>query len=55
MRAAMAEASKIVLNGFVLRTDAARIHYPNRFYDARGTAMWERVIELITKTKELAA
>jgi DNA polymerase I len=55
MRAAMAEASKIVLGGFELRTDAARIHYPDRFYDSRGAAMWERVIELITKTKELAA
>jgi DNA polymerase-1 len=50
MRAAMAEASKIVLGGFELRTDSTRIHYPNRFHDSRGTAMWERVIELITNT-----
>jgi hypothetical protein len=48
MRAAMAEASRIVLDGFELRTDATRIHYPNRFYDPRGIAMWDRVIELVT-------
>ena len=49
MRAAMAEASKIVLAGFELRTDGARVIHPNRFQDARGTAMWERVIALIAK------
>jgi hypothetical protein len=49
MRAAMAEASKIVLDGFELRTDATRIRYPDRYQDPRGTAMWNRVIELITK------
>jgi DNA polymerase I len=49
MRAAMAEASKIILAGFELRTDAVRIRYPDRYRDPRGTAMWDRVIELITK------
>jgi DNA polymerase I len=49
MRAAMAEASKIVLAGFELRTDATRVIHPNRFQDARGIAMWERVIALIAK------
>jgi hypothetical protein len=47
MRTAMAEASRIVLDGFELRTDAMRVHYPDRFHDPRGTAMWNRVIELI--------
>jgi hypothetical protein len=57
MRAAMAEASNIVLAGFELRTDATRIQYPDRYQDPRGTAMWNRVIELITKrsTVEVAA
>jgi hypothetical protein len=59
MRAAMAEASKIVLAGFELRTDAKSIRYPDRYQDPRGTEMWNRVIELITKrttaTKEKAA
>jgi hypothetical protein len=49
MRAAMAEASKIVLAGFELRTDAMRVRYPDRYRDPRGTAMWDRVIELITR------
>jgi DNA polymerase I len=49
MRAAMAEASKIVLDGFELRTDATRVIHPNRFQDARGIAMWDRVIALIAK------
>jgi DNA polymerase I len=49
MRAAMAEASKIVLDGFELRTDATRVCYPDRYQDPRGTAMWNRVIELIGK------
>jgi hypothetical protein len=49
MRAAMAEASRIVLDGFELRTDVARVLYPKRFRDSRGIAMWDRVIELIAK------
>ena len=47
MRAAMAEASKIILNGFELRTDVHRTLYPHRYHDARGTVMWNRVMELI--------
>jgi hypothetical protein len=50
MRAAMAEASKIVLRGFELRTDATRTLYPDRYRDARGTEMWNRVMELISTT-----
>jgi hypothetical protein len=60
MRAAMADASRTVLDGFELRTDAMRVRYPDRFQDPRGAAMWNRVIELIAKrtttaTKEEAA
>jgi len=51
MRAAMAEASKIVLTGFELRTEAMRVRYPDRYQDPRGTAMWDRVIELITRRR----
>jgi hypothetical protein len=49
MRAAMAEASRIVLTGFELRTDVMRMRYPDRFRDPRGIAMWDKVIELIKK------
>jgi hypothetical protein len=59
MRTAMAEASRIVLAGFELRTDVMRVKYPDRFQDPRGTTMWNRVNELIAKrittTKEKAA
>ena len=57
MRAAMAEASRIVLAGFELRTEATPVRYPNRFQDPRGTAMWDRVIALCSTamTKEAAA
>ena len=46
--------------GFELRNDAMSIRYPDRFQDPRGTAMWNRVIELIGRrgtamAKEAAA
>lgn len=47
MRAAMAEASRIILEGFELRTDVKRVTYPDRFYDERGVVMWQRVMALI--------
>jgi DNA polymerase I len=39
MRAAMAEASRIVLNGFELGTDVSIVRYPDRYADKRGTRM----------------
>jgi DNA polymerase-1 len=54
MRAAMAEASKIVLGGFKLRTDATPISHPYRFRDPRGATMWDKVIGLITKRQQTA-
>jgi DNA polymerase-1 len=49
MREAMSEASRIVLDGFELGTDADVIKYPNRFSDERGAVMWARVMTLTTK------
>jgi hypothetical protein len=49
MRAAMAEASRIVLDGFELRSDAMAFRYPDRFQDQRGVVMWNRVIGLIQR------
>ena len=49
MRATMAEASRIVLAGFELRTDVMRIVHPDRFMDPRGIAMWTKVTELISR------
>jgi hypothetical protein len=47
MRTAMAEASRAVLGGFELGTDAAAVLYPNRYMDPRGQIMWERVTKLL--------
>ena len=54
MRAAMAEASRIVLSGFELRTDVMRVDYPERFRDPRGDVMWTKVTELISQTYQHA-
>ena len=51
MRAAMAEASRVVLDGFEIRTDVNIVRYPDRFMDARGAVMWERTLNLITECK----
>jgi DNA polymerase I len=52
MRACMAEASQIILDGFDLRTDATLIRYPDRYSDPRGAVMWDRVIRLIAATQQ---
>lgn len=44
---AMAEASRIVLGGFELRSDANVVAYPNRYQDERGQKMWDMVWEII--------
>ena len=47
MQCAMAEASKIVLGGFPLRSEAKITRYPERFQDERGGQMWATVWDLI--------
>jgi hypothetical protein len=47
MQDAMAEASRIVLAGFELRSDCNTIRHPDRYMDGRGKVMWERVWSLI--------
>lgn len=44
---AMADASRIVLDGFELRTEAKIFAYPDRFTDPRGESMWKKVWEVI--------
>jgi hypothetical protein len=43
----MAEASRIILDGFELRTDAVLIRHPERYQDARGAVMRDRVTRLV--------
>jgi DNA polymerase-1 len=53
MRAAMAEASRIVLGGFELGTDVSITKYPNRYADKRGRVMWDTVTGLLQRQSEL--
>ena len=53
MREDMAEASRIVLGGFELATDAHVVRSPDRYMDDRGAVMWDRVIRLITERQPL--
>jgi DNA polymerase family A len=54
-RAAMAEASRLVLNGFELETDVTVVRYPDRYMDEdRGAVMWGQVMGLLTKCREAA-
>ena len=55
MQDAMREASRIVLDGFELGTDAKVVRYPDRYMDERGTVMWERVMKLINEQQERRA
>lgn len=43
----MRQASRIVLNGFELSSDAKIVRYPDRYMDERGTRMWNTVMALI--------
>lgn len=47
IRAAMAEASRVVLADFELRTEAKIIKWPDRYMDPRGERMWKEVWILI--------
>jgi hypothetical protein len=46
-RSAMAEASRTVLDGLEIGTDAEVVRWPDRYADPRGTVMWDRVTELL--------
>ena len=47
MQDVMREASRVVLDGFELGTDAEIVRYPDRYADPRGSVMWNRVMKLI--------
>jgi excisionase family DNA binding protein len=46
-RKAMEQASDLVLDGFVLRSDVNIVRYPDRYVDKRGVQMWNRVMGLL--------
>lgn len=45
--AIMAEASRVVLNGFELRTEIEIVRWPNRYEDDRGIETWTRIMRLL--------
>ena len=48
----MSEASRQVLGGFALTTDADIYGYPERYRDEeRGGKFWDKVMDLLSKTK----
>jgi hypothetical protein len=47
MKTAMAEASRIVLDGFELSTDVSVVRHPDRYADPRGADMWDTVMRLL--------
>jgi DNA polymerase-1 len=51
-QAAMAEASRVVLGGFELRSDAKIVRWPERYMDERGVKMWETVTDLLAQQVE---
>jgi DNA polymerase I len=55
MQDAMREASRIVLGGFELGTDAKIVRYPDRYMDERGVMMWDRVMKLINEQRQRTA
>lgn len=55
MQRAMADASRIVLDGFELGTDAKIVRHPDRYMDERGILMWDRVMKLIDEQQRKAA
>jgi hypothetical protein len=46
-QAAMREASRVILNGFELRSDAKIVSHPDRYVDPRGERMWQTVMEIL--------
>ncbi len=55
MQACMAHASKIVLGGLELRSDALLIRYPDRYMDPRGERMWQEVMGILGQHGGLVA
>jgi hypothetical protein len=47
LQACMAEASRVVLDGFELDTDVSVTRWPNRYMDRRGAEMWDKTTKLL--------
>jgi hypothetical protein len=45
----MQSASRLVLDGFELRTEAKVYRYPERYADERGATMWSKVMTFLAE------
>jgi DNA polymerase-1 len=45
----MRQASRCVLDGFELSSDAKIVRYPDRYMDERGQVMWDTVMKILAK------
>jgi DNA polymerase I-like protein with 3'-5' exonuclease and polymerase domains len=55
LRFCMAKASRDVLGGFEIRTEAKCVRWPGRYTDPRGALMWERIMGLLNRLEREAA
>ena len=55
IRALMSRAGRAVTGGLEVRTDAEIVRWPDRFMDARGAEMWNRVTGMLPGEVRLAA
>jgi hypothetical protein len=51
---AMARASDLVLDGFILRSEAKIVSYPDHYIDERGVEMWNRIMGLLDALEMVA-
>lgn len=51
-RRLMQRASRVILGGFEVRTDADVVRYPDRYVDERGVHMWGRVQAILAGLKK---
>ena len=49
LQACMREASRVVLGGLELGSDAVVVRWPERYRDKRGAVMWETVTGLVAR------
>ena len=49
MQEIMAEASRIVLGGFALRSEAKIVRAPDRYMDKRGQRMWDTIMGILAE------
>jgi hypothetical protein len=52
MQEIMRRASRVVLGGHELRTDATIVRYPDRYSDRRGVKIWEDVLRLLARYRQ---